>query len=101
MGTRQRKLFCIRLKYYASVLTVVICFYVKTLKTYTRHSGGVLTGDLVNEVLKDSDVPPIIGTGYGLWSTIDCDGAFFFPFVSKQQVTKHSNLICTVFSFEG
>lgn len=58
--------------------------FTQTLKTYTRHSGGLLTGNLVNEVLKDADVPPIIGTGSGLWSTIEYDGTFFHPFVSKQ-----------------
>lgn len=43
----------------------------------------MLTGDLVNEVLKDADVPPIIGTGTGLWSSIEYDGTYFYPFVSK------------------
>lgn len=52
----------------------------------------------MNEVLKDSDVPPIIGTGSGLWGSAECeiDGTFFYPFVSNQQVTRQPHVNCTI-----
>ncbi|KAJ6643144.1 hypothetical protein Bhyg_08100 [Pseudolycoriella hygida] len=50
------------------------------LKTYTRHSGGKLSVDLTNEVLKDADVPPVIGAGINNWDQIDYDGTYFFHF---------------------
>ncbi|XP_037046683.1 uncharacterized protein LOC119081691 [Bradysia coprophila] len=50
------------------------------LKTYTRHSGGKLTVDLTNEVLKDADVPPVIGAGINNWDQIDYDGTYYFHF---------------------
>lgn len=55
----------------------------QNLKTYTRHSGGKLTVDLANEVLKDNDVPPVIGAGINNWDQIDYDGTYYFHFVSS------------------
>lgn len=52
----------------------------QTLKTYSRHSGGRLTVDIVNEVLKDSDAPPIIGAPH--WDKIEYKGTYIFPMVS-------------------
>lgn len=56
----------------------------KNLKTFTRHSGGKLTTDIVNDVLKDCDVPPVIGAraGNSEWSRVEYDGTFFFHVVS-------------------
>ncbi|XP_073827004.1 SAGA factor-like TAF6 isoform X2 [Musca autumnalis] len=51
---------------------------VNNIKTYARHSGGVVTYDLVNEVLKDSDVPPCLGAMDSDWDRIDYDGSYFF-----------------------
>uniref|UniRef100_A0A182PCN8 Uncharacterized protein n=1 Tax=Anopheles epiroticus TaxID=199890 RepID=A0A182PCN8_9DIPT len=48
------------------------------IKTYSRHSSGRVTFDLVNEVLKDSDVPPIVGANSQPWDKIEYDGAYFF-----------------------
>uniref|UniRef100_A0A182M638 Uncharacterized protein n=1 Tax=Anopheles culicifacies TaxID=139723 RepID=A0A182M638_9DIPT len=48
------------------------------IKTYSRHSSGRVTFDLVNEVLKDSDVPPIVGANNQPWDKIEYDGAYFF-----------------------
>uniref|UniRef100_A0A1I8NEM4 Uncharacterized protein n=1 Tax=Musca domestica TaxID=7370 RepID=A0A1I8NEM4_MUSDO len=51
---------------------------VNNIKTYSRHSGGIVTYDLVNEVLKDSDVPPCLGAMDSDWDRIDYDGSYFF-----------------------
>ncbi|XP_061388926.1 uncharacterized protein LOC133324056 [Musca vetustissima] len=51
---------------------------VNNIKTYARHSGGVVTYDLVNEVLKDSDVPPCLGAMDSDWDRIDYDDSYFF-----------------------
>ncbi|XP_050100544.1 uncharacterized protein LOC126581122 [Anopheles aquasalis] len=51
---------------------------VNNIKTYSRHSSGRVTYDLVNEVLKDSDVPPIVGASCQPWDKIEYDGAYFF-----------------------
>ncbi|XP_049531749.1 uncharacterized protein LOC125949095 [Anopheles darlingi] len=51
---------------------------VNNIKTYSRHSSGRITYDLVNEVLKDSDVPPIVGASCQPWDKIEYDGAYFF-----------------------
>lgn len=53
-------------------------FYFKNIKTYARHSGGVVTYDLVNEVLKDADVPPSLGALDNDWERIDYDDTFYF-----------------------
>lgn len=58
----------------------------QNLKTYTRHSGGKLTVDLTNEVLKDADVPPVIGAGINNWNQIDYDGTYYFHFVIQKRV---------------
>lgn len=59
-------------------------FIFQNLKTFTRHSGGKLTTDIVNDVLKDCNVPPVIGAraGNSEWSRIEYDGTFFFHVVS-------------------
>lgn len=55
----------------------------QNLKTYSRHSGGKVSADLVTEVLKDSDVPPSIGAGReSSWDEIEYDGTYFFPHVN-------------------
>ncbi|XP_055918099.1 uncharacterized protein LOC129950248 [Eupeodes corollae] len=51
---------------------------IKNIKTYSMHSGGSVTSDLVNEVLKDSDCPPVLGSMDTEWDRIDYDGSFFF-----------------------
>ncbi|XP_058058681.1 uncharacterized protein LOC131209598 [Anopheles bellator] len=51
---------------------------VNNIKTYSRHSSGRVTYNLVNEVLKDSDVPPIVGANSQPWDKIEYDGAYFF-----------------------
>lgn len=48
------------------------------MKIYSRHSGGVVTYDLVNEVLKDANVPPMLGAMDSEWDRIDYDGSFYF-----------------------
>ncbi|XP_050076943.1 uncharacterized protein LOC126564071 [Anopheles maculipalpis] len=52
--------------------------FANSIKTYSRHSSGRVTFDLVNEVLKDSDVPPIVGANSQPWDKIEYDGAYFF-----------------------
>lgn len=49
-----------------------------SIKTYSRHSSGKITYDLVNEVLKDCDVPPIVGANNEPWDKIEYDGVYFF-----------------------
>ncbi|XP_075153214.1 SAGA factor-like TAF6 isoform X2 [Haematobia irritans] len=51
---------------------------INNIKTYSRHSGGAITYDLVNEVLKDSDVPPCLGAMDSDYDRIDYDGSYFF-----------------------
>ncbi|XP_023303402.2 uncharacterized protein LOC111685374 [Lucilia cuprina] len=51
---------------------------INNIKTYARHSGGSITYDLVNEVLRDSDVPPCLGAMDSDWDRIDYDGSYFF-----------------------
>ncbi|KAH8409510.1 hypothetical protein KR222_007368 [Zaprionus bogoriensis] len=51
---------------------------INNVKVYSRHSGGVVTYDLVNEVLKDADVPPMLGAMDSDWDCIDYDGSYFF-----------------------
>lgn len=43
-----------------------------------------MTTDIVNDVLKDCDVPPVIGAraGNSEWSRVEYDGTFFFHVVS-------------------
>lgn len=50
------------------------------LKVFARHSGGKVTTDIVNELLKDCNVPPVIGAraGNSEWSRIDCDGTYYY-----------------------
>ncbi|XP_055591721.1 uncharacterized protein LOC129743658 [Uranotaenia lowii] len=48
------------------------------IKTYSRHSSGKVTYDLVNQVLKDCDVPPIVGANNEPWDRIEYDGVYFF-----------------------
>ncbi|KFB45239.1 hypothetical protein ZHAS_00013076 [Anopheles sinensis] len=48
------------------------------IKTYARHSSGRVSYDLVNEVLKDADVPPVVGANSQPWDKIEYDGAYFF-----------------------
>ncbi|XP_055543921.1 uncharacterized protein LOC129729397 [Wyeomyia smithii] len=48
------------------------------IKTYGRHSSGKITYDLVNEVLKDCDIPPIVGANNEPWDKIEYDGVYFF-----------------------
>ncbi|XP_055316588.1 uncharacterized protein LOC129576090 [Sitodiplosis mosellana] len=54
---------------------------VNNLKTFTRHSGGKLTTSIVNELLKDCNVPPIIGAnaGHREWKRLDFEGTYFYP----------------------
>ncbi|EDW03452.1 uncharacterized protein LOC6562267 [Drosophila grimshawi] len=51
---------------------------INNVKVYSRHSGGVVTYDLVNEVLNDADVPPMLGAMDSDWDCIDYDGSYFF-----------------------
>lgn len=53
---------------------------VNNLKTFTRHSGGKLTTSIVNELLKDCNVPPAVGA-HGTnheWKRFDCEGTFYY-----------------------
>ena len=54
------------------------------MKTFTRHSGGKLTVDIVNEVLKDCNVPPVIGAGNDNWDQIEYNGTYFYTNVRIQ-----------------
>lgn len=53
---------------------------INNLKTFTRHSGGKLTTSIVNELLKDCDVPPAVGAHatHKEWKRFDCDGTFYY-----------------------
>lgn len=59
------------------------CYEHQNLKTSARHSGGKLTVDLANEVLRDADVTPIIGVGNDNWDHIKYDSTYYFPFVRQ------------------
>lgn len=37
-----------------------------------------MTSDLVNVVLKDMNVPSVLGANSSNWDTIDCDGCYYF-----------------------
>lgn len=53
---------------------------VNNLKTFTRHSGGKLTTNIVNELLKDCNVAPVVGA-HGTnheWTRFESDGTFFY-----------------------
>lgn len=54
---------------------------VNNLKTFTRHSGGKLTTSIVNELLKDCNVPPIVGANVGHrdWQRLDYEGTYYYP----------------------
>ncbi|XP_055642282.1 uncharacterized protein LOC129779052 [Toxorhynchites rutilus septentrionalis] len=49
-----------------------------SIKTYSRHANGKVTYDLVNDILKDCDVPPIVGANSEPWDKIEYDGVYFF-----------------------
>ncbi|XP_065357227.1 uncharacterized protein Saf6 [Calliphora vicina] len=51
---------------------------INNIKTYARHSGGNITYDLVNEVVRDSDIPPCLGAMDSDWDRIEYDGSYFF-----------------------
>lgn len=53
---------------------------INNLKTFTRHSGGKLTTEIVNEVLKDCDIPPAVGAHdpANEWKPLECEGSFFY-----------------------
>lgn len=53
---------------------------INNLKTFTRHSGGKLTTGIVNELLKDCNVPPIIGAHATNreWKRFDLEGTFYY-----------------------
>lgn len=44
---------------------------IQALKVYARHTGGRVTTDLVNVVLKDMNVAPVLGANSSNWDTID------------------------------
>lgn len=56
----------------------------QNLKIFAHNSGGKLTADIVTEVLKDSDVPPVLGTRSACtdWKVLDYDGTCYFHEVS-------------------
>lgn len=60
------------------MLPVLPTYLQQNVKVYSRHSGGIVTYDLVNEVLKDADVPPMLGAMDSDWDCIDYDGSYFF-----------------------
>lgn len=76
----------------------LLIFGLQNLKTFTRHSGGKLTADIVNEVLKDCNVPPVIGAraGNSAWNRVDYDGTFHYHAVRDfhKQLVKHYELHC-------
>lgn len=51
----------------------------QSIKTYSRHCGGYVSTDLVNNVLKDSNVPPILGATESHWDRIEYDRTYYFP----------------------
>lgn len=53
---------------------------INNIKTFTRHSGGKLTTGIVNELLKDCNVPPIIGAHVTNreWKRFDLEGTFYY-----------------------
>lgn len=53
---------------------------INNLKTFTRHSGGKLTTTIVNELLKDCNVPPIVGAHATNreWKRLDFEGTYFY-----------------------
>lgn len=69
----------------SELIDILFYYFVQmqNLKTFTRHSGGKLTTDIVNEVLKDCNVPPVIGAraGNSEWNRIDYDGTYYYHVV--------------------
>lgn len=58
-------------------LTNLIPF--QAIKVYSRHAGGDhVTVDLVNEVLKDMNINPVLGANSSNWDTIECYGNYYF-----------------------
>jgi hypothetical protein len=55
-----------------------VIFFLQSIKTFARHSEGNVTVDLVNEVLKDANVAPIVGASDQMWDSIVYDEVFFF-----------------------
>lgn len=45
----------------------------QTIKNYAKHSGGRATFDIANEVLKDSNCAPIVGSDMPEWDSVEDD----------------------------
>jgi len=48
------------------------------IKTFSRHSGGKVTADLVNEIFKEANIPPALGTNDSNWEKLNQNGTIFF-----------------------
>lgn len=68
---------------------------VDSLRSYTIHSGGVLTKSLVNQVIKDFNVPPIVyaETNRTEWMKIKDSGRNGKPTLRKEDQINQSIII--------
>lgn len=64
----------------AEDVTYKIWELVNNIKVYATKSSGKVTVDLVNEVLKDANVDPILGVSFSFWDRIESDGTYFFNY---------------------
>uniref|UniRef100_A0A336MWW2 CSON005369 protein n=1 Tax=Culicoides sonorensis TaxID=179676 RepID=A0A336MWW2_CULSO len=53
---------------------------VNNIKTFATKSSGRVTVDLVNDVLRDMNVDPILGASNSFWEKIEYDGTYFFHY---------------------
>ncbi|XP_063696508.1 uncharacterized protein LOC134827677 [Culicoides brevitarsis] len=53
---------------------------VNNIKTFATKSSGRVTFDLVNNILRDMNVDPILGASSSFWEKIEYDGTYFFNY---------------------
>lgn len=54
--------------------------HLQNIKTFATKSSGHVTVDLVNDVLRDMNVDPILGASNSFWEKIEYDGTYFFNY---------------------
>lgn len=64
-----------------SLLYIMLPHHIfQSIKTFATKSSGRVTVDLVNDVLKDCNVDPIVGASSSFWDRIEYDGTYFFNY---------------------
>lgn len=64
----------------AEDVTYKIWELANSIKTFSTNSSGTVTVDLVNEVLKDANVDPVLGASFSFWDRIEVEGTYFFNY---------------------